>query len=135
MPLLTPPAHNTPKSAYIQSRQVLDRIEAHSPGSNPSATSPSVTSRTAAPNSRHVVDCQMPKSFWRNHTASPRMRIALTHISAIVSPGTTMSRRGLMPDRSHSMVCPLTTLSPSLPCDAGREFSLHRQVLRFFQRR
>src|SRR6266850_7081059 len=103
MPLLMPPAHNTPKSANTQSRHVLARIDAHSPGANPSAASPNVTSCTVSPNWRHVVDCQMPNSFWRSHTASPRMRIALTHMCAMVSPATTMSWRGLMSERSQSM--------------------------------
>src|SRR5512145_1381338 len=88
MPLDTPPADRMPRSANIHSRRVLDRIEAHSPGSKPSAARPMAISRAISPSSRQPVACQMPKSFWRRATRSPRCRTAFQNSSGMVSPGT-----------------------------------------------
>src|SRR5512145_1623209 len=109
MPLDTPPAESTPRSANIHSRRVLDRIEAHSPGSKPSAARPRAISRAISPSSRQLVACQMPKSFWRRATRSPRRRTAFQNSSGMVSPGTGSGccRRGA---RVHRLV----TLPPHL---------------------
>src|SRR5690606_19980631 len=96
MPLETPAALSTPRSAMTHSTTVFDRIDAHSRRSKPSATRPMVTSRTARPTSFHVQLRHKPSSFSRTKTASPRCATALRNTTGIVSPGTTSAGFGRM---------------------------------------
>src|SRR5574338_1661722 len=112
MPVETPAAHSTPRSAMTHSTTVFDRIDARSPGSKPSAASPIATSRTARPVSFHVQPRQMPRSFSRMNTASPRFATALRNSTGSVSPGTTTVGLGRMLLRSQST---LMRSPPGLP--------------------
>ncbi len=104
-------------SASTHSTTVLDRIEAHSPGSKPSAEpGPSRSRAPPRPISFQVHSRQMPSSFWRMKTCSPRCATAFQNMAGIVSPGTTTSARGWMwfrvperPPRAH----PATSSSSS----------------------
>src|SRR5436309_10474872 len=96
MPLDTPPAHITPRSASTHSTTVFDRIDAQSPGAKPSDASPIDTSRTARSVSFQLQPRQTPNSFCRMNTASPRSLTALRNSCGSVSPGTTTSLRGCM---------------------------------------
>src|SRR5437899_1835547 len=96
MPLDTPPQLSTARSHSTHSMTVFERMEAHSPGASPIALRPPATSATASAAWRHVQLRQMPSCFWRIQTLSARMRAAFQNMAGMVSPGTTMSRRGWM---------------------------------------
>lgn len=73
---------------------VLDRMDAHSPGSKPSDIRPPPISRTASAVWFQVQLFQMPSSFWRIHTLGPRACTAFQNMAGMVLPASTSVPEG-----------------------------------------
>ncbi|EWS63728.1 hypothetical protein Y695_03038 [Hydrogenophaga sp. T4] len=101
MPLDTPPALSTARSASTHSTVVLERIDAVSCAAKPSAIRPWAISRTASAVWFQVQLRQMPNSFCRIHTLGPRFCTAFQNIAGMVSPATTILFSGWMWERSQ----------------------------------
>ncbi|MCY1374511.1 hypothetical protein D9M69_618590 [compost metagenome] len=91
MPLETPPALSTARSASTHSTVVLERMDAVSRAAKPSDIRPWAISRTASPVWSQDQLRQMPNSFCRIQTLGPRLCTAFQNIAGMVSPGSTTS--------------------------------------------
>src|SRR6266849_10774723 len=70
----TPPRHCAATCAQYRRGRLSPITESRSPRANPRAARPSAKSRTCSSYSRHVQDCQIPRSFSRMAGRSPRSR-------------------------------------------------------------
>src|SRR5574343_841816 len=129
MPLDTAPQLNTARSASTHSTTVLANMEAVWPRCRPRACRPAAISRTASAVCIQVQLFQMPSSFCRSHTRSPRWRTAFQNSAGMVSPGTTSARPGWIWLKSHRLLIALPPgfllLPASLAAHAG---FLHAEV-------
>src|SRR3990167_10011414 len=102
MPLETPPADSTARSANTHSTTVLARMEAHSPLAKPRLNRPLPISRTASAVWFQVQLRHRPRCFCRIQMLGPRLATAFQNMAGMVSPGMTMSWQGFIEEVSQS---------------------------------